>query len=887
MKPKRLEFCGINSFSRKAGIDFDRLLAGGIFGIFGDTGSGKTTILDSMIFALYGKVDRVRDGAAADLINYGCDRAYAVFEFETGSGGKRSVYRIEREIRRKNSAQSLRLSEIRDGREIAVSEGVKNTNAKIEEIVGLTFDEFKKCIALPQGEFARFLKESKSERLKLISHLFGLERYGSRLGERLKERYAQARSAYDLKAGELKGYEEVEPGSAAKLRAELANLLEQKQVLDAEYGKFRAAYEALCAEYKRGEEAAALQKELDALRADEQQAAARKERIKKYPTAREIALALQRRKAREAREAKASAALAAAEAEKSAALAAEAELKKRFDPEKSARELDELTAKAALLARAKDDAETLARDRAECKKRTDERNAAQKKCAEAKAELERCSQRERVLAAEAEKFGEQSLEELLRHDLDSALLAGEYRSMRGYFGEKQAQLRREFTGGELYERVDAELSAQIARYDGLLTAQKTDDAALLLEKFRAAQQEKTAYTAACNKTALEKSRAASALAEAQAAEAHAADAALQAAERAARAEKDLRAALGGEEDVAAYEKKIAARRAAAEQEKLLFTQKTGALAEQVKKAERELAAAGAELAGCKREQEEEEQKLQTLLAAAGFISEEEASALLAAVGDPQEEERALAARDAKLLSVQAKLSMLTEQGIRRIGAEELAARKAEADALEERKQAAEKSAAVYESRIAELEVREKKKKQLEKEFSSAKSELELVAKLRDLLRGNGLTEFIAGEYLSDISAAATKTLLKLTSGRYFIRYDQGFLVGDNLCGGELRGVNTLSGGETFLVSLSLALALSSAIYARSLKPIEFFFLDEGFGTLDEKLIDTVMDSLEKLKDSHFSIGLISHVDELRHRIRSKILVTGAAENGSSAVAFSY
>ena len=70
MKPRRLEFCGINSFSEKAVIDFDKLLASGIFGIFGDTGSGKTTILDSMIFALYGKVDRIRGGNASEIINY-------------------------------------------------------------------------------------------------------------------------------------------------------------------------------------------------------------------------------------------------------------------------------------------------------------------------------------------------------------------------------------------------------------------------------------------------------------------------------------------------------------------------------------------------------------------------------------------------------------------------------------------------------------------------------------------------------------------------------------------------------------------------------------------------------------------------------------------------
>ena len=56
--------------------------------------------------------------------------------------------------------------------------------------------------------------------------------------------------------------------------------------------------------------------------------------------------------------------------------------------------------------------------------------------------------------------------------------------------------------------------------------------------------------------------------------------------------------------------------------------------------------------------------------------------------------------------------------------------------------------------------------------------------------------------------------------------------------------------------------------------------------MDEKLIDTVMDSLEKLKNSKFSIGLISHVEELKHRINNKITVTGAAEGGSSEIQIS-
>ena len=99
---------------------------------------------------------------------------------------------------------------------------------------------------------------------------------------------------------------------------------------------------------------------------------------------------------------------------------------------------------------------------------------------------------------------------------------------------------------------------------------------------------------------------------------------------------------------------------------------------------------------------------------------------------------------------------------------------------------------------------------------------------------------------------------------------------------RFRAVKTLSGGETFLVSLSLALSLSGEICLRSRRSMEFFFLDEGFGTLDGKLVDTVMDVLTKLSKD-FAVGLISHVEELKHRIENKILVTGANERHGSQI----
>jgi len=110
MKPVYLEFCGLNSFEDKAQIDFTKLLQGGVFGIFGDTGSGKSTILDSIHFALYGEIDRAPK-SFNDCINYHSDGAYVTFDFEILTDGVRRTYRVKRERRRKSGTTKAYLYE--------------------------------------------------------------------------------------------------------------------------------------------------------------------------------------------------------------------------------------------------------------------------------------------------------------------------------------------------------------------------------------------------------------------------------------------------------------------------------------------------------------------------------------------------------------------------------------------------------------------------------------------------------------------------------------------------------------------------------------------------------------------------------------------------------
>ncbi len=150
--------------------------------------------------------------------------------------------------------------------------------------------------------------------------------------------------------------------------------------------------------------------------------------------------------------------------------------------------------------------------------------------------------------------------------------------------------------------------------------------------------------------------------------------------------------------------------------------------------------------------------------------------------------------------------------------------------------------------------------------------------LANLFSGNHFIEFLSQEQMTWIARMASDKLKHLTRERYalLLRDDGSFLMRDDHNGSVLRPTTTLSGGETFLTSLALALSLSTQVQLRGRYPLEFFFLDEGFGTLDPDLLDVVVGSLERLRSDRLTIGVISHVPELRQRMQRR-LITNAAE----------
>ncbi|MWV45292.1 AAA family ATPase [Paenibacillus sp. HJL G12] len=221
-------------------------------------------------------------------------------------------------------------------------------------------------------------------------------------------------------------------------------------------------------------------------------------------------------------------------------------------------------------------------------------------------------------------------------------------------------------------------------------------------------------------------------------------------------------------------------------------------------------------------------------------------------------------------------STLTEEQWLQVTGELSLIRQADEEALQAKARA--------ERDLEDIKKRHVRWTELEKVRTERQHESEKLSKLQSCLRGNAFVEYIAEEQLMQVSQAASQRLRFLTKQRYALEVDSGggFLIRDDANGGVRRPVSTLSGGETFLTSLSLALALSAQIQLRGQYPLQFFFLDEGFGTLDPDLLETVISSLEKLHNDHLSVGVISHVPELRARLPRKLVVVPAEQAGGGS-----
>lgn len=207
MKPISIRFQCFGPYRKEMFVDFEELEKKGLFLICGETGAGKTTILDAMCYALYAKSS---GGLRGDLSVMRCKLAEpseeTIVEFTFEAEGK--CYRFVRSLRygRKNLMDSHNCLVLKDGEFVPIFENpkLKNVNQKAEEIIGLNYEQFRQVIILPQGQFEKLLVSNSEEKEKILVSLFKAEKWQkiadefyNRVAEedkKLKEEMADIRS---------------------------------------------------------------------------------------------------------------------------------------------------------------------------------------------------------------------------------------------------------------------------------------------------------------------------------------------------------------------------------------------------------------------------------------------------------------------------------------------------------------------------------------------------------------------------------------------------------------------------------------------------------------------------------------------------------------------
>ncbi|MBZ0266365.1 AAA family ATPase [bacterium] len=198
---------------------------------------------------------------------------------------------------------------------------------------------------------------------------------------------------------------------------------------------------------------------------------------------------------------------------------------------------------------------------------------------------------------------------------------------------------------------------------------------------------------------------------------------------------------------------------------------------------------------------------------------------------------------------------------------------------------------------AQLEKTKAAIRTLEEEFADFDKRHKIVGDLAEVASGKNayrinLQRFVLRELLSQVLQFASERLKKMSAGRYQLFEDHhiqkgtrtgglGIIVHDQYTG-ETREAKTLSGGESFLASLALALGLVDVVQSHSGgMSLDTIFIDEGFGTLDPEKLDNAIDTLKQLRQKGRLVGIISHVPELKRQIQTRLEIT-TSQLGSHA-----
>lgn len=911
MRPIRIEMSAFGPYAGKQTVEMDRLGTSGIYLITGDTGAGKTTIFDAIVFALYGTASS--DRRSGDMLRSRYAEPDTPTEVKLVFAYRNKEYEICRnptyqrpKLRGEGMTQENASAELRlPGGEILTRTG--EVDEKIREILGMTRDQFMQIAMIAQGDFLKLLLAKTEERRKIFSSIFRTGRY-ARLEERLKQEARQARKTYDDLMREI-GFEQE--------RARLPEGTDRSGLRDEEYlqaiEKFRDEAGKRLEEGEKMQEL--LRGELDVLAARILAAEEQEKRKKALKETRQQWTKLQAAAEQRKREMEAARSREPEAKEKEARLHVEQDRLQQYD------RLEELKQQ-------KTEAEKKqASDEAARKKLEEGRKALTQQiqdCRQKIKEKEALAGKAAALSGEKERLRSQGAE---YNELKTLLEAYEEASEKWNRAAAiyQAACGKEQEFGESYRRqhrafLDDQagiLAAELAEDQPCpvcgslhhpLPAVKTDDAPTretVEQSQKRWEESKTAMDEAGRKAAALRGTR---------------DSSLQHMEEKAKGLNMPTEPATLKETLMEEQKRfrskwkevteaLAASEAAAEA-KVVLEEKLETL--QKKQEEDEEAYRKLELESARLQEQIENlsanySELKETLPYPDRESAGKAASLLdreireirEAVQSAEENEKAAACR---IQEAEGRMDELQKQIREGESAESMTSAELQENQKKKKEEQlrlqaeAKEDNLIWETNSAAAGSIRK----LSGEREQAARKYSMLQNLADTANGNlsgkqriQLETYVQQQLFDRILVRANTRFRVMSGGQYDLirrkEYQKNQQSGLDLdvvdhYNGTTRSVSTLSGGESFMASLSLALGLSDEIQeSAGGVQVDALFVDEGFGSLDEETLDQAMKAIQTLaEDGGRIVGIISHVTELQNRIDRQLLVRKMKSGGSTA-----
>ncbi len=875
MKPIQLVLSAFGPYVERTVIDFSALGEEGLFLIAGDTGAGKTTIFDAISFALYGEASGGKEKRKSKSFHsdYVSDQTETYVELTFRHRGEtwwiRRNLEYQRPAKKKKDGMETTTRQAADaqmrnedtGEEILRMDDV---NRRVRELLGLTQDQFTQTVMIAQGDFLKILTASSDDRKKLFRDLFHTNLYVD-LQSRLQEKNRAC-------ADEQKALEQVILSAEGKIdpEAEFA----EREILLSYCGQIQHT-DALCA--------------LLARLIEQEKAAQEQARAQKKEAADQIGALI----------------AAVTEGERVNRDFADWESKKARLAALTAGQ-GEIDAQRAALAAARR-AQQLETDEALMRRTRRDMDAQRAALSEAQAALEQAEKalpeaETRMKEAESRGGEIHALLAQAKQMEDCLPVLGEVERLKAALDTQKRELQR---------LTEASSRAQVA-YTAAQNSYYLSQAGLLARELKAGQPcpvcGSTAHPCPAQITPETVTRQAleQAAQRRETAEKAQSDAATRlAANQAALDEREdrLRALkIGADETRQRLAARIdAAHQAAADRQREIDAARSAyqALDKRKTAAQSAVDAAQKQLAALEKDLRAQTEAFEQKRAAHGF--EDEASYRLAKrtnadierldreIRNFDEQKRTLAAQTHEL---EDKLSGRQRTDLTALQNRRAAALDRQAKA-ENAEKAMVRKLTLHES--AEREIRQANAA-IQKKRGKWQIIQELYTCCAGIAAGNPRAKltfeaYVQQYYFRFVVAAANKRLTRLTDGMFTLRVMREAANRVSQSGldlevldrstGQARDVSTLSGGESFLASLALALGLSDAVQSQSGQiRMDAMFIDEGFGSLDENALRSSIDVLLELADGKRLIGIISHVQELEERIDKQIVVT-KTPNGST------